>query len=197
MNLSFSFGKGRFNNFLVTLVCTGCKLNFWTKLIVRYRWRMLAHFDDQWIIWQMKYPSLVGFIIYLHVFTFWDWKTQRSKLPRKYCGPTLCFYDITVPSEEDAKLFFCIFLRKHVQYLRSPKGFKSRKINLEEWEFLSAVAASWNNRFLRQIKRCVLFQSSRSRRSAFLWQILTTCGRIILYPTNCSRGWTVNRPPIA
>ena len=123
-------------------------------------------------------------------------KLRGQNLPSKYCAPIFCFYDISVPCEENAKLCFRIFQRKCGPMPSFTKRIWARESHLKEWEFFSTVAASWNYRFLWQIKRCVSFQSNRSHRSAFLWPILTTFGRIILHLAKGSFGWTINRPPI-
>ena len=99
--------------------------------------------------------------------------------------------------KETRNFFFVLLCGNMVQCLRLPKEFEPRKSNLEEWEFLSTLAASWNYRWSRQIRECVSFQSNRSHHSTLLWQILTTYGRTILHLTNCSLEWTMNHPLIA
>ena len=107
------------------------------------------------------------------------------------------FFWMIITCENNANVFFGFFYGDMVQYLRLSEGFEPQTSNVKDWEFLSTVAASWNYRFLGQIRKCVTFQSNRNRRSAFFVTVFDHIRYHYTSLTNCSLGWTTNRPPIA
>ena len=56
-DLKFEFFQNHYMMYVLewwnnlNLRCTGCKLIFWTKLILHWHSRMLAHFGGQWLVW--------------------------------------------------------------------------------------------------------------------------------------------------